>query len=128
MRVVTGLQNLGRFYHTALFCGYSLFDFILFSSCHRKGHGLTDVKPPAGFGHRCFPSAPEISTRLNEHLRPKWTASGLRKKTAPRRATFLNDFFTDAWRFFLETSVLLGYIACNKLNRSHPPRGQQHRR
>jgi hypothetical protein len=74
-----------------------LFDVVLRS--HRKTPPLTEVEPPAASGHWRFLRRPEISTRLNVRVLPKQTASGLRKKTAPRRASFVNDFFTDAGYF-----------------------------
>jgi len=63
------------------------------------------------------------SKPVHESLWPKRAASGLRKKTAPRRATFLNDFFTYGRRFFWKTSWLFGYSLHRQTHPKAPTAG-----
>ena len=68
---------------------------------HREqtASSVTDITPPAASGHQHFPRRSENSTQLNAVVWTKRTAPGLRKKPRPRRASFVNDFFTDVGYF-----------------------------
>jgi hypothetical protein len=77
--------------------GWHLFDAVLCS--HRRTPPLTEVEPPAASGHWRFLRRPEIFTGFDALLWAERTASGLRKKPRPRRASFVNNFFTDVGYF-----------------------------
>jgi len=77
--------------------GWHLFGAVLQS--HRRTPPLTEVEPPAASGHWRFLRRPEIFTGFDALLWAERTASGLRKKPRPRRASFVNNFFTDVGYF-----------------------------
>ena len=95
---------------------------------HRKTPPLTEVEPPTGFRSLALPSRSKISTGLDALLWAKRTASGLRKKTAPRRASLVNDFFTDAGYFCGNVRAVCVIVPPTNSTAATPPQDHKHHR